>query len=405
MTYLLITTLLAFASPLFAEAAGPSAKPDALTAIIDEHYQAYRQAEHFSAIQVTIKTKQGSHSYVKGTKALTPGSQPITTKELFNIGSISKSFTAALALMAEREHKLNLEQPLGSYLKTYAHWADIPLSSLLNMGSGIPNYSDAPKINYLMSKNLKQFWSPVELMELVYPKQFNPPRKKGFFYSNTGYILMDMILSAQYKKSFASQLEANIISFLQLKNTYYPVPHFPRNVLARLARGYSYNIYDNPELLGRDVTENNLSWAGAAGAVVANSEDVAQWVEQLFIGEQLLTAAEKRKMQQLISMTTGEPIAQTDARHPRGFGLGIIQGFKPEFGHYWFYEGETLGYRALYLYTPCNQVIVVALFNSATNSENDHAGELIEKLYRQLLQNDSSLVCSKADASGELKST
>src|SRR5690606_30080749 len=127
-------------------------------------------------------------------------------------------------------------------------------------------------------------------------------------------------------------------------------------------------------------------WAGAAGAIVANSEDVVRWVDNLFVGDKLLTEAEKRTMQTLVSTRDGKPISQTDKKHPQGFGLGIIEAYREPIGRYWFYEGETLGYRALYMYVPCNKVIIAALFNSATNGENDHAGELVQTLYQHVLE-------------------
>ena len=49
------------------------------------------------------------------------------------------------------------------------------------------------------------------------------------------------------------------------------------------------------------------------------------------------------------------------------------------------------------MYVPCNKVILVALFNSAANQENDHAGELIQNLYANLLSKDNSLICKKKD--------
>ena len=146
-------------------------------------------------------------------------------------------------------------------------------------------------------------------------------------------------------------------------------------------------------MLGKDITENNLSWAGAAGGLIANSEDVVRWVDALFTDEKFLSIKERSTLQQLVSLNTGKPIDKTNAKNPRGFGLGIIQAYDKELGHYWFYEGETLGYRALYLYSPCNKVIISALFNSAVNSENDHAGLLIKSLYQQLLSDRSDLRC------------
>lgn len=372
-----------------------SKNTDPINTIINEHLHKYAQQELFSAIQVSIKTNDKINTYTAGNRAITAGSPPITANDLFDIGSISKSFTAALALMAESDGKLKLQDTLSDYLPNYSHWGELTLTSLLNMSSGIPNYSNAPKINYLMSKNLQQYWSQSDLIDLVYSKQFNPPRKPGYFYSNTGYVLMDMILSNKYKTPFQNLLTEKIITPLALKNTFYPVPNYPTEVMQRLVRGYSYNIYDNPELLGRDVTDNNLSWAGAAGAIVANSEDVINWIEHLFIGNKLLTPAQKEKMQTLISLSSATHIVNTSEEDPYGFGLGIVQAYDADMGHYWFYEGETLGYRALYIYVPCNQVIISALFNSATNGENDHAHELIQTLYKHILQQDHKLFCKQ----------
>ncbi|ASQ47348.1 serine hydrolase domain-containing protein [Legionella clemsonensis] len=370
-------------------------KDKAVQQLLQEHLQKYGTMESFSAIQASIKVKDELSTYVTGHRDKKPDSPPIDANSLFDIGSITKSFTAAIALLAESDSKLKLTTTLSTYLPQYPHWGDVSIMSLMDMSSGLPNYSDAPKINYFMSKNLRQYWSQDDLINLVYFKEFNPPRKPGFFYSNTGYILMDKILSKAYNTPFQTLIIDKIIHPLNLKNTFYPIPEYPANVLPRLVRGYSYNVYDNPELLGQDVTENNLSWAGAAGAIVANSEDVVHWVEHLFIENKLLTKAQQEKMQRLISTSSGLPISATTEQNPYGFGLGIIQGYDAKIGRYWFYEGETLGYRAVYMYVPCNRVIIATLFNSATNHDNDHSRELILKIYNHLLETDEMLICGQ----------
>jgi len=361
-----------------------SVMADPVQDLINTHLKRYAEQEHFSAIQVSIKVGDKVSHYTAGTRSLDPDSPAITADDLFDIGSITKSFTAALAIKADSEGKLALNKTVGDYLKNYPHWAGISLTGLLDMSTGIPNYSNAPTINYLFSKNIRQFWSQSQLVDLVYFKEYNPPRLDGYFYSNTGYILMDMILSAQYKSSYEQLLVDRIIKPLGLNNTFYPLPDYTEAELARMVRGYSWNIYDNPELLGRDVTQNNLSWAGAAGAIISNSSDVLNWIDELFIKDRLLNNVEKTTMQQMISLTSGKPIKQTDKNDPRAFALGISQGYDDAMGQYWFYEGKTLGYRAVYMYSPANKIIIVTLYNSATNSENDKVGELMQALYLQV---------------------
>ncbi|CDZ76284.1 D-alanyl-D-alanine carboxypeptidase precursor [Legionella massiliensis] len=398
----LIITLLAASSMAFADPVQEKQQGDdnSINSIINSHLQRYRKQEMLSAIQVSIKTKDKINSYALGTRA-NNSEEAISTRDLFDLGSITKSFTAALAVLAESEGKIKLDSPLSDYLREYPNWGSLSLTKLLNMSTGIPNYSDSPRINYLFSKNIQRSWSPTELIDLVYTKNFNPPLKPGYFYSNTGYVLVAMILANKYNDSFANLLDEKILKPLDLKNTFYPVPNYRPEVLQRMVRGYAYNVYDNPELVGQDVTENSLSWAGPAGALVANSEDVIHWVEHLFIDDKLLTRQQKDEMQKLVSTETGKLLAITNSDEPRGFGLGVVQAYNSKIGHYWFYEGKTLGYRSFYFYVPCNQVIISALFNSVTNSENDHGHELIQALYNYILKQDQSLNCRAEKTSGK----
>ncbi len=381
---------LLLALPVHSAAAPPE---DPLLTIVKQHHEKYSKMEHFSAIQVALKVNDRLKNYPVGLQSLSNQAKPVSKDDLFNIGSITKSFTAALAVKTQTAGKLQLRHNIGDYLNNYPHWSEISLRQLLNMTSGLPNYSDSPKFNYLISKNLKQFWKPVELLSMVYSDEFNPPLKTGYFYNNSGYLLMGMMVAEVNKSSFNKLMDEIIIKPLGLKNTFYPLPSFPAEVLSRMVHGYGYNVYSNPELLGQDVTQNNLSWAGAAGAMVANAEDVVHWVEELFIGDRLFNIAEKKEMQSLVSVSSGKPISDVNADEPGGFGLGIIKAWRPEIGDYWFYEGETLGYRAFYMYKPCNKIIISALFNSATNSENDHGGELMMKLYQQILKKHPALNC------------
>jgi D-alanyl-D-alanine carboxypeptidase len=390
-----LKNIISFVTIFFALLNSTNVSSSSVDNIIQTHLDQYAEVEHFSAIQVSVKAGDRVEHHAVGKRSRMPGSENVIASDLFEIGSITKSFTAALTVLADTDGQLKLDGKLRDYLNNYPHWGDIQLADLLNMSTGIPNYSHTPTLNYVFSEDLQRYWSTSDLVALVYPQKNNPPRKHGYLYSNTGYVLMDMILTKLYQKPLSEQLSDTILKPLKLNNTYYPVPNFTKYILDRMVRGYSYNIYDNPELLGEDVTENNLSWAGAAGALVSNSEDVMHWVESLFINDQPFSTSQKSSLQKLVSVTTGEPLERTNEKNPRGFALGLIQAYDKQIGRYWFYEGKTIGFRALYIYVPCNQVIVVALLNSATNAENDHAGDLVNKLYKQLLKENFSLNCRK----------
>ncbi len=356
--------------------------------ILTEHYQTYRDREYFSAIQSSIQIgNQPVKTYTVGTVSRDPNSPAIDQQTLFNWGSNTKSFTAALLLKAEQERKLNLNNDFTQYLPEYKSWSGISITRLLNMTSGLPNYTDSPTLNYQVTQDLNRYWEPSQLINIVYPQVTPvPPLKSGYFYSNTAYILSGIILEKIYQQSFKTLLENSILQPYGLSNTFYPIPDYSATVQQRLARGYSYNNYSNPELTGRDVTDGSLSWAGAAGGLVGNSEDLVKWVRILFIENQLLTNSQKAQLTQLISFSTGKPLTQTSATDPKGYGLGVSQGYHKDWGNYWFYEGETLGYRAIYFYLPCNQIIVTALINSGVDNSNDHVGKLMENLHQAVAQ-------------------
>lgn len=353
--------------------------------IIDEHYQKFHKLENFTAIQVSIKSDIEIENYCSG-KDLTP-------KSLFNLGSITKSFTAVLVLLAQRDNLLKLADPLEKFLKNYKNWNLISIKQLLNMISGLPNYSNSAKFNFQLSQNLKQYWNNIDLINLVYTPCCKPPLKSGYYYTNTGYVLIDLILTKIYKKPYQELLLTKILQPLNIVNIHYPLPNFSKKILKNLVKAYSYNPYDNPRLVGSEVSTNNLSWAGAAGGLVGNSEDIVRWVDGLFNSNKILNKAEIKQMQQLVSVTTGQNLNDVDKNNPQGFGLGLIKTFKPEIGKFWFYQGQTIGYRAIYMYVPCNKVIISALFNSSVSSNNDKAHLLLEKLYQEVLRSKNIKNC------------
>ncbi len=361
---------------------------------LTDHYTQYKGREYFSGATLSVYIpNQPIKNFYIGKLGHHLSNSKVNADTLFQIGSITKSFTAVVLLQLEKDGKLNLSNTMDSYLPQYKKWANISLDQLLNMTSGLPNYSDAPLWNTDQYDDPDHAWTNEELIKYVYPQnQFIPPLKSKYFYTNTGYLLADLIVEKTSNGKFADILIEKAIKPANLTNTFYPVPAFDRSLTSRLAHGYSYNQYENPESLGEEVT-NNLSWASAAGGLISTSEDIVKWVKAIFIDNTLLDTNQKQKLTQLVSMKTGKPIQNTTASDAGGFGLGLAQKYEKSLGNYWFYEGETLGFRAIYIYFPCNNVIISAVFNSATNSENDHSKNLVKKVYELILDQHYAKHC------------
>lgn len=363
---------------------------------LNKHFDEYKEKEYFSGASLSVYIpNQPIKNFYVGRVSHDPTSDKITANTLFQIGSITKSFTAALLLQLEKEKKLRLDDTIGTYLPDYHKWSSITIKQLLNMTSGLPNYSETPLWNTAIYEDFPRIWTKEELIDFVYPKKLNPPIKSGYFYSNTAYVLADLIIEKKSEDTFQKAITERLINAANLTNTFYPVPTIDPAIQARLAHGYNYNQYENPALVGADLYLSNVSWAGAAGAVVSSSEDIIKWVNALFVDKKILDDTQKNKMMTLVSTSTGKPTKQATKQDPQAFGLGIIEMYREPIGRFWFYEGQTLGFRAFYLYKPCNGIIVSMIFNSATDGSNDSIGPFVLDIYTRILKKYPALACKE----------
>ena len=123
--------------------------------------------------------------------------KPIGPDTLFQIGSNTKAFTAALILKLEAAGKLRLDDTIGRWLPQYPAWKDVTIRSLLNMTSPIPNYSETVEIGKIEVADIHHQFSDKDLIGFVDPGNGHSfPPATGWFYSNTNYILAGLIIEA-----------------------------------------------------------------------------------------------------------------------------------------------------------------------------------------------------------------
>ena len=86
-------------------------------------------------------------------------------------------------------------------------------------------------------------------------------------------------------------------------------------------------------------------------------------------------------MDQLVSTKTGEPIAAVSADDPSGFALGLGRKIFGLLGAIWFYEGESLGYRTLYVWIADQDLTIAVQTNTQPPKGTDKIGDVINALY------------------------
>jgi D-alanyl-D-alanine carboxypeptidase len=318
---------------------------------------------------------------------------PVDQDTLYQMGSTSKSFTAAVILQLEAAGQLSLDDPLGKWLPEYEAWKDVTIRRLLNMTSGFPNYSETEQMSKAWADNPTRSVTLKELADAAYPSPTNKlPVTKGYHYSNTNYILAGMIAEKATGKSFRELVHERVIAPQGLTSTFYEASTYPPSVMKRLSHGYFENeactdyqpdckVTWNAPLIGRDVRDDSVSWMQSAGGGVANPRDVDRWMRAVF-GGKVVPPEQQEEWMSLISTKTGEPIADVSEDDPGGFALGLARKILGPLGAQWFYEGESLGYRTLYVWVADQDLMITVQTNSQPPDGTDKIGDAVSALYQ-----------------------
>jgi len=279
---------------------------------------------------------------------------PISSKNLFGVGSITKTFIAAAILQLQQRHKLNINDKIGKYFPQYPRWKNITIKELLNMTSGITNYILLPAykkyLNSYLNNKPQKALSPYVFINSAYQSKdrFRPGSK--WQYSNTNYLILGQIIEKVTKQQISNVLSHWFFKPLQLDHTHYSTSFYPSKVTRLMAHGY----YGK-----RDIYHFNASLFNSAGAVVMNSHDLLKWARALFTPGKVLSEASIKQLQ----TTTSIPIGNAVARGTQ-YGLAIYSYHVPGVGKIWYYLGAIVGYSSMFIWVPSQDRVVAIQVSS-----------------------------------------
>lgn len=392
MTLRLVSLALAVAllpAPGFAQKPGAVSSPAGLRTALQRDLNAYLKErgakEHLSALSLSLSLSP-SQPLVNVTAGTTTyhGRIAVTPENLYQIGSNTKAFTAVAVLTLEAQGRLSIDAPIGTYLPQYPAYAKLTLRRLLNMTSGLESYDNTPAWEKLIAQHPQAQFSADKMIRLVYPSIKYAPGTK-YHYSNTGYLLAQEVVAARSaSKSFDAEM-AHVIAAAGLQDTYYTSYLYAGPIARRVVAGY----YENDErglqkYRGHDVSGFSLSWAQGAGSMVSTAADLTKWSRVLYQNGALLPPKQQRELFSMISIKTAKPLAKATAQDPAGFALGVAQRYDPKFGAFWFYQGETLGFRAAHLYFPKSNIVVSIFANSRPVESQSDLQRLFKTIYADI---------------------
>jgi len=333
-----------------------------LNEMLTAKYQAYRSANNLpegAGVLVYLKSPHGTWLTTAGLPA------GVTENYHYRVASVTKTFTAAAIMLLDQQGKLRIDDAVTAaipgralpYLPDSPDYAlpfksQITIRQLLSHRAGVFDITNDP----VPPTSTAKYYPEYVLEDLNEPDhQFTFDELAGvladndlsywapgtdYHYSNTGYMLLAVIIERISGKSYDRFITENFLSPMGLSATSLPWNAYDRTIPAPYLRGYS-----NQGAGFTETTEDNMSANVAEGNIIGTPADMARWIRTLLRGKGPLSR------EQVARMTT--PPAGTT----QGYALGIQSYAGIGMGH----TGAHKGFMNLVAYNPQDDLTLVVV--------------------------------------------
>jgi len=344
-----------------------NAQDDSITKKLDEYLLASNKVNKFNGNALIIQKEkillQKSYGYKNFAAHVLNDSNTI-----FQIGSITKQFTAAVILKLQEEGKLSVHDKLSAYFPQFKYAGEITIENLLTHTSGIYNYTiDIDDQDSAIACN------PINkqlLLDLMFKHRLDFKPGSQFRYDNSGYYLLGLIIEKVTGKSYEQNVRDIIFTPLQMNHSLFDFSHSSDT---NIATGY--------QTLNDSIQKEASAWRWdstvtyAAGAIWSTTGDMYKWA-QAIADKKILSAGSWKAM-------------LTPHLNKYGYGVYLDSSFgKQTISH----GGGIPGFIAYLCYYPQEDVTIILLnnegdFGEALNGMNaDLSAIILHKPY-ELMSN------------------
>jgi CubicO group peptidase (beta-lactamase class C family) len=268
---------------------------------------------------------------------------PTPPRATYEIGSVTKQFTAASILLLAEQGKLSLDDDVTKFLPDYPTQGNrVPLRRLLNHTSGIKGYTELPEFReFALLKKPRQ-----ELVKLFGEKPFDFKPGEEQIYNNSAFFLLGLIIEKASGQTYAEFVQEHLFDRVGMKDSYYCSE---RTIRKNHAHGYDT---DRNALVLKAYLDH--TWPYAAGSLCSNTIDLVGWNKALH-GGKVLKAESYREMTSPGTLNDG-----TRIRYGMGISLSDTDGRRTL-----FHGGGINGFLSESEYYPNDDLVIVVLLNTA----------------------------------------
>ncbi|SEH01570.1 D-alanyl-D-alanine carboxypeptidase [Nonomuraea solani] len=252
---------------------------------VQKKLDALVKTDKFPAALGAVQDAKGrTRHYTAGVGNLKTGAK-VPVDGRVRIGSNTKMFVSVVVLQLVAEGKIGLDDPIETYLPKVVRGKagdgrKITVRQLLQHTSGLPNYT-----RWLPSifKTRYAYRSPQDLLDMAFKHKASFAPGTSWEYSNTGYVLLGLIIEKLDGRPVARSIDERIIEPLGLRDTYWPAKR-DRTIRGPHPKGYAAKKPGGKLL---DITNLDPSWGWAAGQLIGTPSDLNRFMTALMDGKLL----------------------------------------------------------------------------------------------------------------------
>lgn len=345
--------LLLLTSNLF----GQTQTNNSLNAKLDGLYNTFFTKEGVGC--VTLISKNGKIIYEKSFgKADIESNASASPESVFRIGSMTKQFTALAILQLYEQGKLDLNDEIQKFIPEFPiQNKKITIENLLTHTSGIKNLTEIEGLEIKQNP-----YTVKELIDLFKHKPLDFPTGDKYNYTNSGYILLGLIIEKISGKKYAEYISSNIFKKIGMANSFYDNSTI---IIKNRAKGYDLDT----TLKIVNTSFLNTTFPYAAGGLLMTVGDYFKW-HQAIRSNKLIKKETLQKALTPFKLNDG-----TFTKYGYGWAFEDLLGSKAiEHG------GYINGFTSKELYLPQEDILVVTFSNGSfvnINGLTDQAAAIV----------------------------
>lgn len=311
---------------------------------------------------VFLITQKGKPVYKKafGKANLELDSQ-MTSENVFQIGSMTKQFTAIAILMLEQQGKLNVTDPVSKYIPDYPNGHSITIHHLLTHTSGIKDFTKMKSLSEIAQKEM----TPKMMVDFFKNEAVDFIPGEKFEYNNSGYVVLGYLIELTSGTTYETFIRQQIFDRLDMTHSYYASD---RKVIPMRAYGYHKKShgYVNKTMI-------SFSVPFASGSLMSTVDDLQKWQNALNRNI-LLDTEQTAKAFRKYKLNNGEEIG-----YGYGWHLKDQNGMSTR-----EHGGSVFGFKTMGVYIPGDDIYVVGLSNCDCQSPTQVTKDLAALALRHL---------------------